>query len=292
MNICDVDLYMSMRKVVQKGGAIFYDRVPAGGVNATAAGTGTSRASISTSYIVPNGAAELLAISPGISPTASAAADSLFAMTDVQGTSFKRQPQQVIAPIGSVNLSVGSVRLTPQEWYAVRAPVINGDQYDWGVTPLVANTHNFKAWYDLMYATVPSADAVIYSQVQATATSITTTAGSISGGTLQLTAANGLYEVATGYSPETAAVAQENQIVNTNIQSGALDPIQSFNYGSEAPAVISSTSGDTQVMQIQRHMPLGMRFKVSNPTLTYTFNLDVALSNTGKAAGMVRYTSF
>lgn len=290
LDVSGNDLFNTMAKVVSNGGAIFFDRVPSGTANATAGGTGTSRTSISTTYTVPSPAREILAISGGIAPTASAAADSLFAMIDVQGTSFKRQPQQIIAPIGSVNLSVGAVRNTPQEWFKVCAPVVNGDQYDWGVTPLIANAHNLKAWVDVMYATIPSGDPTIYSQVS----SITAfkTAGSNSTGSLTLTAANTLYEVATGLSPETAAVAQENQILSTNIQCSSLSPVQSFTYGQDSPAVISATSGDTQLPQLARYMPLGNRFKVSNPQLNYTSILDVATTNNLTVAHMARYTSF
>ena len=167
LQISDIDLYMSMMKVKAAGGAIFYDRVPSGVVNATAGGTGTSRTSISTTYNVPNAAVEILAISPGIASTAEAAADQLFAMADIQGASFKSQSQQVLCPVGSVVLSVGSMRRTPQEWYTVSAPVGPNDAYDWGITPLVANAHNFKAWIDVMYATKPSGDPTVYSQVSA-----------------------------------------------------------------------------------------------------------------------------
>lgn len=290
INISDNDLFNTIVKIQKRGGAVFYDRVPAGTANGTAGGTGTSRTSITTSYSIPSTAQEILAIAPGLAPTAEAAADSLMAMFDIQGNAFKRQPQQVLGPIGSVMLSVGSMRMTPQEWWAVRAPVQNGDQYDWGVTPLIANTHNFKAWVDVMYSTIPSGDPTIYSQVSAK-TSFNS-AGSNSTSTLTLTAANGLYEVATGLSPETAAVAQENMIVSTTITCPALDPIQSFTYGQDAPATIGATSGDTQVPQISRYLCVGQRFKVSNPVLTYTSTLDVGTTNNVSVAHCVRYTSF
>lgn len=285
------DLWQSIKNVIKNGGAVFTDIVPAGTANATAAGTGTTRTSISTTYIVPNGAVEMLAIAPFVAPTAQAAADSLIAVVDVQGTSFKKQPQQVIAPIGSVSLSVGCMRTTPVEWYTVRAPVTNGDQYDWGVQPLIANSHNFKAGVCVMYATAPSGDPIIYSQCQTTINAFKAV-GANSGGTLQLTAANGLYEVATGLSPESVNVAQENTILTTSFNCGALDPLQTFAYVQDPPATIGATSGDSQEMQISRYMPMGLRFKVTNPTITFTDILDVATTNNIGTTHMVRYTSF
>lgn len=287
----NADLYATIRKVAQRGGAVFYDRVPAGTANATATGTGTSRTSITTSYSIPNAARELLAIAPALSSTADAAADIKFAFADIQGTSFKRQPQQVLAPIGSVTLSVGSTRFTPQEWYKVCAPVSANDQYDWGITPYVANAHNMKAWVDVMYSTIPSGDPTIFSQCQTSKTAFLA-AGSTSTGTLTLTNANSLYEVATGVSGEAAAVANENQILSNQLQCSALQPIQTFIYGQDAPAQITATSGDTQLPQISRYLTAGLSFTIPSPLLTYTSILDVATSNNLNVAHMARYTSF
>lgn len=277
INISDNDLFNTLMLIRKKGGSVFYDRVPAGTVNATAAGTGTSRTSISTSYSVPSGAAELLAVAPGLSTTADAAADVKMAMFDIQGASFKRSPEQFPGPVGSVVLSAGAARFTPQEWWQVRAPVFPNDQYDWGVTPLVGNTHNMKAWYDVMYSTIATGLPTIYGQH----TGITAfkAAGQTSTGSVTLTAATELYEVASMLSPEAAAVAQENQIVSTQVTCSALNPIQTFTYGQDVPAQIAATSGDTQVPQISRYLTPGERFKIPTPQLVYASNLDVATSN-------------
>jgi hypothetical protein len=290
INLHDVDLWRTMKKCVDQGGAIFYDRVPTGTVNATATGTGTSRTSISTSYAVPPIAKEILAISPGLASTADAAADLKLAMVDIQGTAFKRQPQQVLAPVGSSVLSVGATRFTPQEWYKVCAPVVAGDLYDYGVTPLVANAHNMKAWIDVMYSTVPSNDPVIFSQVSTA--SAFKAAGSQSSGTLTLTAASGLYEVASATSGESAVVAQENQIATHILQCSALQPIQQLAYGSDTPAQVAATSGDDQMGQIIRYPTYGMSFKIPNPTLTYNTILNVATTNNMNVAHMARYTTY
>ena len=290
LNISDNDLYNVVKEIIKRGGTVFTDVVPAGAVNATAAGTGTSRTSITTTQPVPNGAQELLAFAPMLCSTADAAADSKFAMFDIQGTSFKRQPQQVIGPVGSVVLSVGATRFTPMEWWNTYAPVVQGDQYDYGVTPLVANSHNMKAAATLMYSTIPSGKATIFSQVGAV--NAFKAAGSNSSGTLTLSAASQLVEVASGVSPEAAAVAQENQRLTHNMTSGSLDPIQSINWSSDPPAQIAATSGDTQVPQISRFLELGLRFKQPNPLLTFTSYLDVATSNNLNVAHCVRYTSY
>lgn len=294
MTIGDIpgnDLFNTIAKIRRMGGAVFYDRVPGGTSNATATGTGTSRTSVSTSYSIPSAAKELLAVSPGLCSTADAAADSKMAFADIQGTAFKKQPQQIPCPIGSVVLSVGATRFTPQEWWAIRAPVVNGDQYDWGVTPLIANSHNMSAWFDVMYATINSGDPTIFSQVQTTVNTFKA-AGSNSCGSLNLTAAVELYEVATMVSPETAAVAQETQILSHQLQCSALDPVQTFTYGSEGPAQIAATSGDTAMGQIARFLALGLRFKVSNPQLNYTSILKTATTNNLTTASVARYTSF
>lgn len=290
LNVSDNDLYSSMLRCYKKGGAIFYDRVPAGSTNATATGTGTARASITTSYLVPPISAELLAISPTLAPTAAAAADTQMAFADIQGTAFKKQPQQVPAPVSGVLLSVGAYLSTPKEWWTVRAPVVPGDAYDWGITPLKANTHNMKAAMDLMYSTVPSGDPVIYSQVQTTVNTFLSAAGN-SGGTLQLTAALGLYEAGVLWSPETAAVAQENQILSTQITCAAFNPIQTFTIGEDVPGVVVSTSGVSTLQQISRYMPLGITSKISNPTINYTHNLNVATTNNITTANYMRYTA-
>lgn len=290
LNISDNDLYSVVKEIVKRGGTVFTDVVPAGAVNATATGTGTARTSIATTYPVPNSAQELLAFAPMLCSTADAAADAKFAMFDIQGTSFKRQPQQVLGPIGSVVLSVGSTRFTPMEWWNTYSPVVQGDQYDFGVTPLVANAHNMKAAVTLMYSTIPSMKSTIFSQVNTV--SAIKNAGSNSTGTLTLSAANQLVEVATGVSPEAAAVAQENQILTHNMTSGSLDPIQSINWSSDPPAQIAATSGDTQVPQISRYLELGLRFKQPNPLLTFTSYIDVATTNNLNVAHCVRYTSY
>lgn len=289
LNFSDNDLYNTIKDIVNRGGTVFPDVVPAGAVNATATGTGTARQSITTTYPVPNSAVELLAWAPLLCSTADAAADSKFAMFDIQGTSFKRQPQQVLGPVGSVVLSAGSTRFTPMEWFNTFAPVVQGDQYDFGVTPLVANTHNMKAAVTLLYSTVPSRKATIFSQVSAV--NAIKNAGQNSTGTLTLSAANLLYEIMSGVCPEAAAVAQEIQILTHTVTSGSLTPIQTFNYSSDPPAQIAATSGDTQVPQISRFMPLGSSFKQPNPLLTFTSNIDVATSNNLNVAHCIRYTS-
>lgn len=290
-NIHDVDLYKSMMKVAASGGAIFYDRVPPGTTNATAAGTSVARTSITTTYAIPPVAREILAISPGLSSTADAAADVKLAFADIQGVAFKRQPQQVPAPVGSVVLSVGSTRFTPQEWWTVRSPVVPGDMYDWGINELVANAHNMKAWVDVMYGTAYSGDPTIFSQVQAAVTAFKS-AGSNSTGTLTLTAANYLYEVASLLSPEAAAVAQENHILTHQLSCSALDPVQQINYGSESPAQIAATSGDTAQGQIARFLTPNEKFKIPNPILSYNTVVNVATTNNMNVAHCARYTSF
>ncbi len=290
LNFADNDMYNAIKKIVDMGGTVFPDVVPAGAVNATAAGTGTSRTSITTTYPVPNSAVELLAWAPMLCSTADAAADSKFAMFDIQGTSFKRQPQQVVGPVGSVALSVGSTRFTPMEWFNTFAPVVQGDQYDFGVTPLVANAHNMKAGVTLLYSTIPTGKKTIFSQVSSV--NAFKNAGANSTGTLTLSAASLLYELMSAVSPEAAAVGNENQILTHTAQSGSFDPIQSINYSSDPPAQITATSGDTQVPQISRFMPLGTRFKQPNALITFTSNLDVATTNNLNVAHCVRYTSF
>jgi hypothetical protein len=285
------DLFNSMVKAVRNGGSIFYDRVPGGTSNATATGTGTSRTSISTTYSIPDLSTELLAISPGLSSTADAAANQKFGFVDIQGAFYKKQPQQVIAPIGSVALSVGATRFTSQEWYCVRAPTKTADQYDWGFTPLISNANNMSAWVDIMLATTPSGDPTIFSQVQTTTTAFKT-AGTNSAGNLTLTAASALYEIATGLSPESAGVAGETQIVSTQVQCSSLYPIQTFTFGVDPPAQITATSGDTQLGQISRYMPLNMSFKQSNPQLNFSHILKTAPTNNITTSNMVRYTSY
>lgn len=284
------DLYRTISKIRAMQGAIFYDRVPGGTTVSTATGTGTSRTSISTSYSVPSASVELLAISPGLSSTADAAADTKMAFADIQGTSFKRQPQQVPAPVGSVTLSVGATRFTPQEWWAVKARVVAGDQYDWGITPLIANTHNMSAWMDLMYANIPSGEPTIYSQIQTT-TNAFKTAGSNSAGTLTLTAAAELYEVGTLMSPESATVGNETQIITTVLTCSAMDPVQTFTHGVDPPAQVTATSGDTQVPQITRVLAVGQKFKVPNPQISYTHNLKTAPTNNITTANFARYVA-
>lgn len=293
VNLLDNDLYSTVKLIRQMGGAVFYDRVPgsSGATPATATGTSAARVSISTSYSIPSVAAELVAFAPGLASTADAAADIKFGFADIQGNAFKRQPQQVLAPIGSVVLSVGSTRFTPQEWYNVRTPVINGDQYDYGFTSLVANAHNMKAWDDLMLSTIPSGLPTIFSQVQGTATSVTAV-GATSTSSLTLTAAGELYEIATGIDTETALAAQD-AIISTHVLScPALTPIQQITYGQDAPAQVAATSGDSQLPQISRYIAFGNKFKVSNPILTYVTNVTGTITNTMKVAHMARYTSY
>lgn len=289
-NLMDFDLARTMTKCVANGGSLFYDVIPPGVVNATATGTGVSRTSITTAYAIPPPAKELLAWKPILAATADAAADSKFAMADIQGVAFKRQPQQVIMPTGSIILSVGAARMTPSEWFTIRAPVVAGDLYDYGCTPLVANTHNMKAGACLMYSTVPSGDPTIFSQVSAV--TAFKTAGANSTGTLTLTAAAGLYEVATGVSTSNAPVAQENQILSHQLACSAMDPIQQIEYNSDIPAIIAATSGDQQQMETPRYPCWGLKFKIPNPILTYTSILDVATSNNLTVAHMARYTTF
>lgn len=288
LDLSKVDLFNTMASIRARGGAIFYDRVPGGTSNATAAGTSAARVSISTTYAVPSAAVELIAISPGLATTADAAADVKFAYCDIQGTSYKRQPQQVIAPVGSVDLSVGASRFTPQEWFTVRSKVGSNDTYDFGVYSYVANAHNMNAWMDLMFATIPSGLPAIYSQCSS-ATQAFKAVGNTSTGSLTLSNASEMYEIASANSGEAAAVGNEVQIVSHNVQCSTMDPIQSFNYGAETPAQITATSGDTQVMQLSRYMPLGLRFKAGNPTLNFVSTNKTATTNNMNIAHMVRY---
>jgi hypothetical protein len=283
------DIFTTAAKIVKSGGSIFYDRVPNGSTITTAAGTGTTRTSITTSYIVPNIAAEVLAVKPIVSPTSLAAADSILAMFDIQGSNFKKQPQQILGPVGSPVLSAGTMRTTPSEWWKVCAPVVAGDQYDWGVTPLVADTHNFKAAYDVMYSSIRSGDPTIYSQVSAV--SSFTAAGLGTQISLQLTAADGLYEMSTAVAGESAVVAQEKTTSTTNVQCSAMSPIQSFTYGNEPTSTVVSTSGDNQTMQIDRYFCGGIKFKITNPTVYLTINNDTATTNNANAAHCIRYTA-
>lgn len=287
-DVSNSDLYNSMKIAYANGGQIFYDRVPSGSTGATATGTSAARVSISAAYLVPSAARELIAISPVLATTAEAAADSMMAFADIQGSNFRRQPQQVPAPVGSVVLSVGAARFTPQEWWTVRAPVVAGDSYDVGITSLIANAHNMKAAMDIMYSTVPTGLSSIYSAIQTTATGFKS-AGANSTGTLSLVNAHELYEVGTLVSPETAAVAQEVQILDTQLQCSALTPVQSFNYGVDTPAQIAATSGDTQVPQISRHLAMGGKFTVPNPTLNYTSILTTATTNNLSVAHFARW---
>ena len=140
----------------------------------------------------------------------------------------------------------------------------------------------------VMYSTVRTGLATIYSQMQSAATSVTN-AGSTSTGSIALTGAHELYEVMTLTSPESAAVAQENQILSHSMSCTALAPVQTTYYPDEIPAQIAATSGDTQMVQMARHLAFGSKFTNTNPTLSYNSILDVATSNAMKVAHGVRY---
>ncbi len=277
-----------MKQVYDNGGQIFYDIVPAGAANATATGTAAAEVDIASSYAVPTAAKEMLAISPSLTSTADAAADVKMAWVEFRGANYKFQPQQVPAPVGSVTLSVGATRFTPREWWQTRTPVTSGDTYQVSVNTLVANAHNMKASVAVMYATVPSGLRPIYSQMQSASTAFKT-AGSNSTGTVSLVGAHELFELATLTSPEAAAVGNENIILSHSVSCTALSPVQTINYPDEIPAQITATSGDTQMMQIARHLALGGRFTNTNPVLTYSSILDVATTNNLNVAHCVSY---
>jgi hypothetical protein len=282
-------LFKTVEQIYNAGGAVYYDRVPAGGVNATALGTGTSAATISSTYSVPSGVAELLAISPGLATTADAAGDVKFAFMDIVGSSFKKVPCQLPFPVGSIVLSVGSTRMQPQTWWESRFPVIEGDEYTWRGTPYVANSHNMKGWVDLMYSTIPTGKKPIYSQMS-TAVQAFDTAGTNTTDSLQLTAADELVELCTVATSESAAVAQENTILNTSVTGSSLAPFQTINYGVETMDTIAATSGDTGSRGLNVVPMYGYRFSTANPTLAFSENLDVATTHNVNVAHLVRYT--
>lgn len=283
-------LAMTIADIYQRGGAIIPDHLPAGAANATATGTGTSAANITTSYAIPSGVSELLAISPAIAPTAAAAADSVFAFMDITGNSFKRTPCQLPFPVGSVTLSAGQTAMTQQEWFETRFPVIEGDTYSWRVTPYVANAHNMKASVDLLYSTIPTRKKPIYSQMS-TATQAFKSAGANTTDSITLTAADELVELATILSPETAVVAQENQILTTSVTSASLAPFQTVNYPVETAAVAISTTASVGTDNFARIPMYGSRFTTANPILQFSETLDVATTNNLNVAHLIRYTS-
>jgi len=278
------DLWTSVNHVLKNGGAVFIDHLVF-----AAAGTGTTRTSITTTYPVPNVAQELLAIRPVVAAGASSAAgDEILAMFDIQGSSYPYQPTQVLGPVGGPMLSTGTIQPTPSEWWTVRARVNAGDFYDYGVTPLVANTHNFRASYDLMWATAASGDSPIASQVSAVGT--ITTGGALGTATsVTLTNAKYLYEVATAVVSNGTVTADQPVLSYTNIQSSALSPIQSFNYGNEPNGTVVSTAGQSSVLSINRVMPLGVKFTVPNPSVNFSVWLDVTVSNAANFAHVIRY---
>lgn len=276
--------------IYNRGGAVYHDRIPGGSSNAAAVGTGTSAATIASTYSIPSGVAEIVALSPGISPTAAAAADSLFAFMDIVGSSFKKVPIQLPVPVGSVTLSAGTTFMTPQEWWEVRLPVIEGDQYTWRMSPYISNAHNSKGWIDVLYSTKPTNKKTIFSQMS-TSTQAFKSAGINTTDSITLTAADELVELATVISPETAVVAQENQIISTSVTCASLQPFQTFNYGVETADVAISTTASVGMRNIARAYTLGHRFTTANPILQFSDILNVATTNNLNAAHLIRFTS-
>lgn len=286
----DIDpiLYAAIRRARELGGTVLPDRI-----TPAAAGTGTSRASISTTYQIPPWAKMLLAVKPNASAGASAAAaDVVTAQFDIQGSSFKRGPQQFIGPVSTPVLSAGTMIATPSEWWATFIPVQPLASYDWGVTPLTANTHNFKAGYDLLYSTVDFSNEAGFEPIvsQNTAIQAVTSSGtSTFNNAITTVDADNLFEVAGVVQSNGTITAAEKAYIGVQLNSSGLADVQTFTYGLDPTGVVISTSGTATIPKISRYLVAGMRFKALASNINYTANMDSTVSNAAQMVNTIRY---
>lgn len=280
------DLWNTIRAIYDNKGAVFYDKI-----RPVAAGTGTGRTSMTTTYAIPQRAKEIIALKPQYVPKATIAAVGYMAEFDIQGQSYAFQPMNVYSQPAGANLgALAAPFQAPSEWWQVRIPCAPNDQYDWGVTPQVAVAANAWAGMEIMYSTVPSGLPTIYGFATAVQTIVATVAGDQAGGTLTLPQADSLVEVAHFGLPSGVQVAGDTLNGDVTYASSAMTPLQQLRIGldSQPPGVGASFQGF--VSQTRREPTVGVKFTVPTPTVTITANVTTAITNTSFFGALMRFT--
>jgi len=293
-HIRDAILWDTMKKVMDSGGTIFYDRI-----RSAAQGTGVARAQISATYAIPQRASALIAISPATVPAAPSAAEGVAGVFDIIGNNFGYQPIELFTPIAGGKLgALDEVRTTPQEWWPTRIPVTPQATYDWGVESYESLSGNGRSFVDLMYATWPgqikTADElkgligpVINSLAQRE--QAVDGAGDSAGGSLTLADAKELVEYSGLIISGGVVTADEEFVVDCTVRSDALSPIQQFRVGLASVGPIEATSGAQPISELTRVLTPGMLFTTKTPTVNFTYNLDTDVTNAGLAGSLLRF---
>ncbi|SRR6266849_3563366 len=280
-------LWNTMLKALDNKGAIFYDKI-----RPASAGTGTARASISTTYAIPQRAQEIIAIKPQYVPKATIAAVGYMAEFDIQGQSYGFQPSNFFGQPAAANLgAIAAPFQGSSEWWECRIPVAPGDLYDWGVTPQVAVAANAWAGVEIMYSTVRTGLPVIYGLATAVQTIVAATAGDqASPPTLTLPQADVLVDLAHYALPSGVQVAGDTLNGDVTYACSAMTPVQQFRIGVEPqlPGVGATFSGF--ISQTRREATPGIAFTIQNPAVVVTMNVNTAITNTSFSGALLRFT--
>jgi hypothetical protein len=285
----DPQLYAAIKKVRDLGGFVAPDNIAY-----VSAGTGTTRTSISTTYQIPTWANMILAIKPKAYQLAAAATTEVLTMFDIQGGNYKGGPTQVIGPTSGPNLSVSTVQQLPTEFWQINTPCKPLATYDWGVTPLVANSGNIRAGYEILFSSIDISNlagfAPIVSQVSAVQTA--SAAGNTSFNNAVTTVdANDLVEVGGAVLGNSATdpTASQTAALNVTLQSTGLQDLQQITYGLDPTNSFVGASGNEGAVKINRVMTSGVRFKSTASVINYQVALDEAVTNAYNAAQVIRY---
>lgn len=292
--IRDPILVETMKKVMDSGGTIFYDRL-----RSAALGTGVARGQISATYAIPQRASALIAVSPATVPAAPSAAEGVAGVFDIIGNNFGYQPIELFTPIAGGKLgTVDEVRTTPQEWWPVRVPVTPQATYDYGTESYESHSGNARIFADLMYATWPG-DIKTAAELKGLIGPVINSlaqreqsvdgAGDSAGGSLTLADAKELVEYSGLIISGGVVVADEEFVVDATVRSDALSPIQQFRVGLASVGAIEAVAGTQPISELTRVLTPGMQFTTKTPTINFTYNLDVDVTNAGLAGSLLRY---
>lgn len=268
---------------IPHGGSLFYDIV--GGA---ATGTGVDRAAINATYTVPQEARELCASMPWMLAAAPAVAESVFGVFDIQGTGFKRLPQEFWGPIGGSRLAaLGGQQPSQLPLWEQHHPLAGGETpWSWGIEPIDALVDNGRCGLTLAYATGASGLPYVYS-ISARELSTGTTAIITNLTTLALQ--NPLQMVEAGGFATGAVVTADQEIEGIfTLTCQAWLGIQTHRFFAVLHA-IEATSG-LQVAVDWPRLPLDARFKGQGTiNVTGTYELVATLTAAGQFAHYVRY---
>ena len=268
---------------IPHGGTLFYDIV--GGA---ATGTGVARVAINATYTVPQEARELNASLPWMLAAAPAVGESVFGVFDIQGTGFKRQPQEFWGPLGGSRLEATWGQIPSQQpLWEQHHPLAGGETpWSWGIEPIDALADDGRCGLTLAYST--GASEMPYVQgISARELSTGTTAVITNLTTLALQNPKQMVEAGGFATGSTVTADQEIEGIFT-VTCQAWQDIQTHRFFAVLMA-IEATSGGQVAVDFPR-LPFDARFKGTGTiNVTGTYELVTTLTAAGQFAHYLRY---